>query len=121
MMRAMATMTGMKKTGQWALGAALLAMAMGIPVLHGVAGESAEIVTAENVGLTFTPEDAGELVDGLLRLRDTAGLRERVAGNGPRAALRYDRRALAADMLAVLERCAAPHWRAADAPDSAAR
>ena len=96
-------------------------MAMGIPVLHGVAGESAEIVTAETVGLTFTPEDAGELVDGLLRLRDTAGLRERFAGNGPRAALRYDRRALAADMLAVLERCAAPHWRAADAPDSAAR
>ncbi|HRR41618.1 MAG TPA: glycosyltransferase family 4 protein, partial [Syntrophales bacterium] len=32
-------------------------MGMGIPVLHGVAGESAEIVEKEGVGLTFTPED----------------------------------------------------------------
>src|SRR5690606_11702410 len=33
-------------------------MGMGIPVLHGVEGESAAIVEQENVGLLFEPENA---------------------------------------------------------------
>ncbi len=39
-------------------------MGMGIPVLHGVAGESAGIVTREEVGLVFPPEDAQALPRG---------------------------------------------------------
>ena len=43
---------------------------MGIPVLHGVAGKSAGIVTREEVGLVFPPEDAQALRDGVLRLAE---------------------------------------------------
>lgn len=43
---------------------------MGIPVLHGVAGESAGIVEREGVGLVFPPEDAQALRDGVLRLAE---------------------------------------------------
>ena len=45
---------------------------MGIPVLHGVAGESAEIVERERVGEVFESENARELVDALLQLRGVA-------------------------------------------------
>lgn len=80
-------------------------MGMGIPVLHGVEGESAGIVTRYEIGLTFEPENASQLVACLQRLRDDADLRQRFAANGPLAASRYDRRVLSNDMLAVLEQC----------------
>lgn len=79
-------------------------MAMGVPVLHGVEGESAEIVRREGAGLTFTPEDADELADRLLALAaDPAQLRA-LGEAGRSGSARYDRAALARDMLAVLER-----------------
>jgi len=81
-------------------------MAMGVPVLHGVEGESAGIVEQEGVGLTFEPQNAEALCDALLRLSTDDGLRQRLRENGPKAARRYDRTALAASMLAVLERTA---------------
>ncbi len=80
-------------------------MGMGIPILHGVEGESAEIVASNDVGLLFQPENAQALVDGILRLRSDAGLRGRLAANGPAAARRYDRTALAQVMLDVLASC----------------
>ncbi|MBX3705062.1 MAG: glycosyltransferase family 4 protein [Pseudomonadales bacterium] len=77
-------------------------MGMGIPVLHGVAGESAEIVRREDVGEVFESEDAEALVTGLLRMRRDASLRARYAMNGPRAARHYDRKVLADNMLEVI-------------------
>jgi glycosyltransferase involved in cell wall biosynthesis len=77
-------------------------MGMGIPVLHGVAGESAAIVQREGAGIVFEPENAAQLVDGLLRLRDDAPLRRRLAAAALAAATRYDRRALALRMLDIL-------------------
>lgn len=77
-------------------------MGMGIPVLHGVAGESARIVEREGVGIVFEPENVQALVDGLLRLRDNASLRAQLREAGLRAARRYDRQALAGDMLQAL-------------------
>ncbi|MEO8312691.1 MAG: glycosyltransferase family 4 protein [Caldimonas sp.] len=82
-------------------------MGMGIPVLHGVAGESAGIVERERAGWVFEPENAGALA-GLLRgLRaDPAAIaacRERCLA----AARHYDRRTLALVMLGELERVAA--------------
>ncbi len=74
-------------------------MGMGIPVLHGVAGESAAIVEREGAGIVFEPEDVDALVQGLLRLRGDAALRERLRRQALAAADRYDRRALAARML----------------------
>jgi glycosyltransferase involved in cell wall biosynthesis len=78
-------------------------MAMGLPVLHGVAGESAEIVEGEGVGLVFEPENARALSEGILRMLADQELRSRLAAAGPIAARRYDRKALAAGMLDVLE------------------
>lgn len=77
-------------------------MGMGIPVLHGVAGESADIVEREKVGIVFEPENAEELVAGLLRLKSETDFYEELHRNCLKAAQRYDRKALASDMLHVL-------------------
>ena len=77
-------------------------MGMSIPLLHGVEGESAEIVQSHDIGLTFPPENAPALVAGLKRLRTDPALRNRLSGNGTKAALVFDRRTLAKDMLEVL-------------------
>jgi glycosyltransferase involved in cell wall biosynthesis len=82
-------------------------MGMGIPVLHGVAGESAEIVEREDVGRTFEPENVDALVRTLLMLRDDKPLLARLRANGLAAAARYDRTALAAQMLLSLEQATA--------------
>lgn len=78
-------------------------MGMGIPVLHGVAGESAGIVEREGVGLVFEPENAQALCNGLLRLAKDPALYQDLREHCLAAAPRYDRRVLAAKMLGVLE------------------
>ncbi|NCC40347.1 MAG: glycosyltransferase WbuB [Gammaproteobacteria bacterium] len=78
-------------------------MGMGIPVLHGVAGESAEIVVREGVGLVFEPENAQALCDGLLRLAQDQALSQQLRAHCLDAAPRYDRSRLARQMLGVLE------------------
>jgi hypothetical protein len=77
-------------------------MGMGIPVLHGVAGESADIVRREGVGVVFEPENVQELVDGLLELKRDVALRASLRQAGLKAAGHYDRTALAQRMLGVL-------------------
>jgi glycosyltransferase involved in cell wall biosynthesis len=81
-------------------------MGMAIPILHGVEGESAEIVHQHDIGLTFEPENHIELVERLIKLHDNRKVRERLASNGPIAALNFDRRLLAANMLSIIETCA---------------
>jgi glycosyltransferase involved in cell wall biosynthesis len=81
-------------------------MGMGIPVLHGVAGESASIVQREGVGLVFEPENTQQLQDGLLRLRADAALRDALKAAALQAAHHYDRNHLAATMLKVLQQAA---------------
>lgn len=78
-------------------------MGMGIPVLHGVAGESAGIVEREGVGLVFEPENAGELCEKLETLRQDTALYQKCHKNCLAAARRYDRSALAGRMLKILE------------------
>jgi glycosyltransferase involved in cell wall biosynthesis len=78
-------------------------MGMGIPVLHGVEGESAAIVAKEEVGLLFTPENAQELASEIRRLSDDPDLREQLGTNGLKAASLYDRKILALDMLQQLK------------------
>jgi hypothetical protein len=79
-------------------------MAMGIPVLHGVRGESAEIVEKERVGIHFEPENAHDLCEKLLFLAANPNLREELGRNAQRAASRFDRSLLAEQMLKILER-----------------
>ncbi len=78
-------------------------MGMAIPVLHGVEGESAAIVTREDVGLLFEPENPNALVDGLRILADNPELHARFKANGPVGAHRFDRSSLAAEMLQILK------------------
>lgn len=77
-------------------------MGMGIPVLHGVRGESAEIVQKEEVGIPFEPESSEELCVALRELSSNPELFARLKLNGPLAAQRYDRRTLALKMLEVI-------------------
>lgn len=85
------------------------AMAMGIPLLHGVQGESAAIVEREQAGICFEPEDAGALEWAILRLMREPELLASLQRNGPVAAQKYTRTALALDMLRIIEAtCAGP-------------
>ena len=78
-------------------------MGMGIPILHGVAGESAEIVEREECGLVFEPENAGELCEKLMMLKDDHDLYQRLKGGCVKAAKGYDRVVLAQKMLGILK------------------
>jgi glycosyltransferase involved in cell wall biosynthesis len=79
-------------------------MGMGIPVLHGVEGESADIVSSEAAGWVFQPENAAELADRLQALQaDTASVAE-ASRRGAQAAHHYDRVELAERMRAALRR-----------------
>ncbi|MCC6787588.1 MAG: glycosyltransferase family 4 protein [Hyphomonadaceae bacterium] len=91
-------------------------MAMGLPVLHGVEGESAAIVTKEKVGEVFEPENPRQLADALLRLAKDADACARYRAAGVAAAPRYDRSNLAASMLDVLEHVAKPAAEPIPAP-----
>lgn len=77
-------------------------MGMAIPVLHGVEGESAGIVSREDVGLVFEPENPVALCEGMRRLSQDTELYRRLRENGPRGARRYDRSTLAGKMLTVI-------------------
>jgi len=78
-------------------------MGMGLPVLHGVAGESAAIVLREKVGAVFESENAQQLVEGLLYMRDQPDAYAGYQQNGLEAATRYDRQHLATKMLQVFK------------------
>lgn len=78
-------------------------MGMGIPVLLGVEGETAQIVETESVGLLFEPENHHALCEGMIRLRDDPALRSQLRENGLRAAKHYDRAELAARMLIIFD------------------
>jgi len=82
-------------------------MGMGLPVLHGVAGESADMVCAENVGIVFEPENAEELVTQMKVLKNDRSRYEIYRANSLVAARKYDRTALAMEMLALLDKLVA--------------
>lgn len=73
-------------------------MAMGIPILHGVEGESSDIVTKHSVGQTFVPEDPLDLVDKLQQMTRQGNLKA-MAANGVNCAKLYDRVNLANGMI----------------------
>jgi len=83
-------------------------MGMGIPVLHGVAGESAAIVEREGVGIVFEPENTAVLVQELLSLQKNPTLRATLRHACLNAAGGYDRSVLAMRMLGLLRDLRAP-------------
>jgi glycosyltransferase involved in cell wall biosynthesis len=82
-------------------------MGMGIPVLHGVEGESADIVRREQVGIPFEPEGVDQLCEALRSLKSDPARLARFREQCLRAAGNYDRTYLALRMLKVLEDAAA--------------
>lgn len=81
-------------------------MGMGIPILHGVEGESADIVRECGVGIPFEPENAQQLCDALRQFRDHPEQLQAFRANCLQAAGKFDRVYLANRMLEVLERTA---------------
>jgi len=77
-------------------------MGMGLPVLHGVAGESADIVREERVGIVFEPENAAALVEHLQFLQWDRSAYEGYRAQCLEAAKKYDRTAMAMKMLEVV-------------------
>ncbi|MDO9488795.1 MAG: glycosyltransferase family 4 protein [Sphingomonadaceae bacterium] len=78
-------------------------MGMGIPIVHGVAGESARIVDTTQAGVCFASEDARQLAETLMRLSESPEELASLRRNCLAAAPRFDRSRLAGDMLEVME------------------
>ena len=76
---------------------------MGIPVLHGVSGESTEIVERKGVGFVSEPENVEARCAALSCLAQARPLREQFRSKCLAAAARYDRTALALRMLAIID------------------
>ena len=79
-------------------------MGMGLPVLHGVRGESAQIVKQSEVGIVFDPENAKQLAEAIIKLRDDQQFAESCRIRSRTAAKKYDRKKKAKQMLSELTR-----------------
>lgn len=77
-------------------------MAMGIPIILGVEGEAADIVRGQNAGVVVPPENAGAIVDTIVRMRDDARYRGDFAEQAIAGAQRFDRAVLARQLLDLL-------------------
>jgi glycosyltransferase involved in cell wall biosynthesis len=76
---------------------------MGIPLLHGVPGESASIVEREKVGIVFRAGDHKALHNAIMLLRDNHDLLDQYRKHCVEAAPNYNRSRLAGEMIAILE------------------
>jgi glycosyltransferase involved in cell wall biosynthesis len=81
-------------------------MAMGVPILMGVAGEACEIVMEAGAGIAFEPESPQGLAHAILTVRDDPVLRTTLSRQAAAAALGYDRRQLAREFLNIMKRTA---------------
>ena len=82
------------------------AAAMRRPILLGVEGQAQQIIEQYGAGLCFVPEDRASFLATLDAITDPAAQPALVSGCDALAAA-YDRRRLAARMLAILEQVAA--------------
>lgn len=78
---------------------------MAKPILLGVKGDAADLVTRANAGICFEPEDEHALVEGLLRLKQNPTLREEYGQNGFQYICEhFDRDKLALDYIHILDK-----------------
>lgn len=84
------------------------AAAMGKPILLGVEGVAAKLVSDHELGLCFEPDNPDQLVAALETLRGDPELRRRMGENGEQlVAKRFNRETLALEFAALLERVVA--------------
>jgi glycosyltransferase involved in cell wall biosynthesis len=81
-------------------------MAMGIPVLHGVLGESAEIVSRLGVGKTIAPEHPQVMAQEILHLAMNNPELQQMKEAALKAANQFDRKYLAQSMLVSITKTA---------------
>jgi hypothetical protein len=74
-------------------------MAMGVPVIHGVLGESAEIVSRLGVGKTIAPDNPQVMAQEILHLAMNNQLLQQMKEAALKAANQFDRKYLAQSML----------------------
>ena len=77
-------------------------MAMGIPVLHGVEGESSDIVKKYMIGMLFLQGDESSLTVEIQKIYRDASLLSDFKSNAIKGARHFDRKILAGKMLSVL-------------------
>lgn len=82
-------------------------MAMGLPLILGVEGEAADIVSGEGVGVLVEPGNAHAMAAMIKQLARDEPLRNALSERGLAAARKYDRLVLAGAMLSDLEAVAA--------------
>ena len=81
------------------------AMAMERPLVMGVQGESADIVKDSGAGIAMESDNAQQLVDAVLALKEDHELRNRLCANGRQfVGQHYTRDSLAKKMLDVMKR-----------------
>jgi glycosyltransferase involved in cell wall biosynthesis len=84
--------------------------AMEKPIIAGLRGEGSAIIEAADCGIVFAPGDDAALAAAVERLADDPEEGRRLGRNGRRFVLEhYDRRRLAHDYLAILERVRTDH------------
>ena len=66
--------------------------------MHGVNGESAQIVTENKIGIVIEPENAMQLAKGTVKLRSDRAFIN-ACKNAPQAAKKFDRKTMARKML----------------------
>ena len=81
------------------------AMSMGIPILHAVSGESAEIINKTGGGITVEPESASAVAEEVIRLSQDHEALAVLGSKGQIASESFDRTRLARDMLNVFAEC----------------
>ena len=79
------------------------AMGMGIPILHAVQGESAEIVSRTGAGRVIEPENPELLCRELIKLSQNSSVLEEMGKNGQTASCEFDRKILANQMRVILK------------------
>lgn len=78
-------------------------VAMGIPLIHAVEGESAEIVEKNKCGKCISPEDAPAMAEAILELKTKSNDYKAYQSSCNKMALKFDRNKLAIEMLEILE------------------
>lgn len=79
-------------------------MIMKKPILMGVEGESRKIIEDANCGISFEPEDSGDLADQILKFRNDGFHSEEMGNNGYKYVIEnFDRKRIAAEFLSVIK------------------
>ena len=79
-------------------------MAMGVPILHGVSGESLQIINKYNLGLHFVSESPEDLCSAILKLYNNRSLYNKMSENCVKTSKKFNRKILALKMLEEIKK-----------------